>query len=207
MPKCIIIAPLYRGEEAAWLQKGPGDLLLCADGGYAAAARHGLVPDLTIGDFDSMPESAVSGPRLTLPTHKDDTDMVVCLNEARKRGYRSFRIAGCLGGRLDHTLANMQVLIDCALRGEEAWMCDAKNRITALAPGTYRIPADEMPGRKLSLLAATERVGGICLRGAEWELTGAELTQRRPLGVSNELRGDVTLSFADGVLFLIRSGD
>lgn len=207
MAKCIIIAPLYQGEEAAWLKREPGDLLLCADGGYAAAVRHGLIPDLTIGDFDSMPEAAVSGPRLTLPTHKDDTDMVVCLREARKRGYRSFRMAGCLGGRLDHTLANMQVLIDCALRGEEAWMCDAQNRVTALAPGQYHFAANELAGRKLSLLAATERVGGITLRGTEWELTDAELTQRWPFGVSNEVRADVTLSFTEGVLFLARSGD
>ena len=112
MGKCIIIAPLYQGEEQAWLTPEAGDLLLCADGGYDAAVRFGLRPDLVIGDFDSMPRDHVEDcPVMQLPVHKDDTDMVVCLKEARKRGYRSFRIAGCLGGRLDHTIANLQTLL------------------------------------------------------------------------------------------------
>ena len=102
MGKCIIIAPLYRGEERAWLTPEEGDLFLCADGGYDAAVRCGFSPDLVIGDFDSMPRDHVSDcPVMQLPVHKDDTDMVVCLKEARQRGYSSFRMAGCLGGRLD----------------------------------------------------------------------------------------------------------
>lgn len=207
MSRCIIIAPLYAGEEQAWLRRQPGDLVLCADGGYDAAVRYGIVPDLVIGDFDSMPESHVQGcEKRVLPVHKDDTDMVVCLEEGRRRGYREFVIAGALGGRLDHTLANVQCLIDCALRGEYAWLCDARNRITALTPGQYTF-ADEQPGSKLSLLAATEQVRGITLRGTEWELTDAELTQRYPLGVSNEVRGEVSLSFKSGVLLLCRSHD
>lgn len=207
MGKCIIIAPLYAGEEQTWLRKESGDLLICADGGYAAAVRYGMRPDLTIGDFDSMPEDQVQGDKLVLPVHKDDTDMIVCINEGRKRGYSEFRIAGCLGGRLDHTLANMQVLIDAAMRGEQVWMCDGQNRATALAPGEYHYHRDELPGWKLSLLAATERVRGLTVKGCEWELDNAELSQRYPLGVSNEVRGDVTIRFEEGILFLLRSTD
>ena len=207
MGKCIIIAPLYAGEEQAWLSKEPDDLLICADGGYAAAVRYGLTPDLTIGDFDSMPENSVRGAKIVLPVHKDDTDMIVCMNEGRKRGYSEFRIAGCLGGRLDHTLANMQVLIDAAHRGERVWMCDGQNRVTALAPGEYAIAGGELPGWKLSLLAATEHVRGLTVTGTEWELDNADLSQRYPLGVSNEVRGDVIIRFTEGILFLLRSTD
>ena len=207
MGKCIIIAPLYAGEMQAWLKKEEGDLLLCADGGYDAAVKHGLQPDLVIGDFDSMPFDHVQGCKsIRLPVHKDDTDMVVCLEEGRSRGYRQFRIAGCLGGRLDHTISNLQCLYDCALRGEEAWMCDGQNMVTVLLPGRYTLPRQE--GCNFSLLSYTPEVLGVDLRGTVWELTDAALNNRYPLGVSNEITGDqAELSFAEGALMVLYSRD
>lgn len=207
MGKCMIIAPLYRGEMREWLEKKDGDLLICADGGYDAAVKHGLVPDLVIGDFDSMPYDHVRGcGSIRLPVHKDDTDMVVCLEEGRRRGYTSFRIAGCLGGRLDHTISNLQCLYDCALRGEDAWMCDGQNMVTVLLPGRYTFPRRE--GCKFSLLSYTPQVKGVKLRGTVWELTDAELSNRYPLGVSNEITGErAELSFEEGALIVLYSKD
>ena len=207
MSKCVIIAPLYHGEEARWLRPEPGDLVLCADGGYDAAVRWGIRPDLVVGDFDSMPVSHVAGvPIHRLPVHKDDTDMEVCLAEGRSRGYREFRLAGCMGGRLDHTMANLQCLYDCALRGEEAWMADGCNRATVLLPGEHVLTP--MVGRHVSLLAFTPEVTGVNLTGTEWPLHHATLTQRDPLGVSNEaLEARVHLSFEAGAVLLIYARD
>lgn len=207
MGKCIIIAPLYAGEQRDYLRREDGDLLICADGGYAAARRYGLEPDLVIGDFDSMPFEQVQGCEyIRLPVHKDDTDMVVCLEEGRRRGYTSFRIAGCLGGRLDHTMSNLQCLYDCALRGESAWMCDGQNRVSVVMPGRHALP--RMEGYKFSLLAYTPEVKGLTLRGTMWELTGAELTNRYPLGVSNEILAPwAEFSFEEGALLVLYSKD
>lgn len=202
MARCIIIAPLYAGEEKEWLTPREGDLLMCADGGWAAAQRCGLAPSVIVGDFDSMPEPEVPGAEvIRLPVHKDDTDMVACLRTGRERGYRSFILSGCMGGRFDHTVSNLQCLFDCAARGEEAWMCDAQNRVTVLLPGTYAIPA--IPNRKLSLLAFSPEVRGVTVTGVEWPLEGATLTTRHPLGCSNEFRAaEATLSFTEGALIL-----
>lgn len=202
MARCIIIAPLYKGEEKEWLTPWDGDLLMAADGGWEAALRHGLRPSLLVGDFDSMPEPTNSGAEIIrLPVHKDDTDMVACLREGRARGYRSFILAGCLGGRFDHTVSNLQCLCDCAARGEEAWMCDAQNRVAVLMPGTYTLPA--MPDRKLSLLAFSPEVRGVTITGVEWPLAGATLTTRHPLGCSNEFRAEeAVLTFTEGALIL-----
>lgn len=207
MGKCIIIAPLYAGEHRAYLQPEPGDLLICADGGYDAAVRHGFKPDLVIGDFDSMPFEHVQGCEcIRLPTHKDDTDLVVCLEEGRRRGYTTFRVAGCLGGRLDHTIGNLQCLYDCALRGEKTWMLDGQNAVTILLPGQYSLPLVE--GCKFSLLSYSPEVKGLTLRGTEWELTQATLTNRYPLGASNEIIGGrAGLSFAEGALMALYSKD
>jgi len=205
--KCIIIAPLYAGEHQDYLQTEAGDLLICADGGYDAAVQHGLKPGLVIGDFDSMPADHVQKCEvITLPVHKDDTDMVVCLEEGRRRGYTSFRIAGCLGGRLDHTISNLQCLYDCALRGEDAWMCDAQNLVSVMLPGSYALP--RMEEYKFSLLSYTPEVKGVTLRGTEWELEDAALTNRYPLGVSNEIHAPFAeLSFAEGALLVLYSKD
>lgn len=204
--RCIIIAPLYRGEERAWLTPAPGDMTICADAGYKAALAHGLTPDLTIGDFDSMNGDPADGEVIVLPVHKDDTDTVVCLREGRKRGYSSFIIAGCLGGRFDHTLACLQCAVDCAVRGEEVWLCDAQNRVTALLPGTYTFP--RIPGRKISLLAYTPKVEGVCLRGTLWELDDAVLSNSYPLGCSNEWNSDrAQLTFREGILIVCFSRD
>lgn len=207
MSKCVIIAPLYGGEEKAWLKTEPGDLLLCADGGYDAAVAAGFKPDVTIGDFDSMPRDHVQGGEvIALPVHKDDTDMLVCLREGRRRGYREFRIAGCLGGRLCHTLANLQCLYDCALRGESAWMADTQNRVTILLPGQHVLTP--MKGRHVSLLSYTPVTSGVTLRGTTWELENATLDNRYPLGVSNEAQNDtITLHFTEGALVLVYAGD
>ena len=207
MGRCIILCPLYQGEEREWIAPKAGDLIICADGGYDAALRWGIHPDLVIGDFDSMPESHVRDTEIIrLPVHKDDTDTVVCLREGRKRGFREFLLLGALGGRLDHSLANLQCLYDCACRGESAWMADGLNRVTVLLPGEYTL--EPPPGRYMSLLAYTPRVTGICLRGTEWELEDAELDNRFPLGCSNWVRSKtIRLSFREGALILVWAGD
>lgn len=204
--RCLIIAPLYKGEEKAWLTPQEGDLLICADGGYRKALEHAFCPNVTIGDFDSLGCLPDSGEVIRLPVEKDDTDMVVCIAEGRKRGYREFIAAGALGGRFDHTLACLQCAADCAMRGERLWLCDGQNRVTVLAPGLHEIEA--IPGRKLSILAYTPQVDGVCLTGAAWELNNASLSSRYPLGCSNEWRAPkATLSFREGLMVLSISGD
>lgn len=207
MARCIIVLPLYKGEALEQVAPGEGDLLLCADGGYARALEAGLKPDGVIGDFDSMPRSRVQGcPVLTLPTHKDDTDTGRCMAEGRDRGYREFLIAGGIGGRLDHTLANIQLLYDAALRGERAVLLGGLNEMQVLLPGSYRLPRRE--GRHLSLLAYSEEVSGVTVRGVEYPLENYTLTSRFPLGVSNEwTEAEAELSFTQGALMVLSTRD
>ena len=205
-PRCLIIAPLYAGEERALMTPCEGDLLICADGGYRAALENGFAPQLIIGDFDSLGYVPQAEGVIRLPVEKDDTDMVVCIEEGRKRGYREFVAAGCLGGRFDHTMACLQCAADCALRGERLWLCDGQNRVTVLAPGEHDVQRIE--GRKLSLLAYSESVTGVSLSGTKWTLEDATLSSRYPLGCSNEwLEQDALLRFNDGLLILSISGD
>lgn len=206
MGRCIIITPLFHGEEASWLGRRAGDLIICADGGYREATARGVVPDLTIGDFDSLGFVPEAGEVIRLPVHKDDTDLAVCIRAGRARGYCEFIVAGGIGGRFDHTLAALQCAAECAMRGERVWLCDGDNRVTILPPGTYQFP--DFPGRKLSLLAYTPVVTGVCLQGTKWTLEQAQLRHDYPLGCSNEWTSqEASLSFSEGLLILCISGD
>ena len=86
-------------------------------------------------------------------------------------------------------------------------MCDGQNRVSVLLPGKHALPKCE-GFNKFSLLSFSPEVKGLTLRGTEWELDNATLTNRYPLGVSNEIRADrAEFSFEDGALLVLYSKD
>ena len=120
-------------------QPQPGDLLIAADGGYAHLSRWGLMPDLVVGDFDSGPKPA--HPQvISLPREKDVTDTWAAAQLGRERGYSVFYIYGGLGGQLDHTLANIQLLCHMADAGEQGYLVDGQVAVTAVAKARCCLP-------------------------------------------------------------------
>ena len=117
--KCIVIGAgdLTVGEIPGWEEA----FCIAVDGGLGYCGVLGIEPDLILGDFDSVSEGEARAvvqleqeiPHrvIRLPVEKDDTDMLAALKEGLGRGYRDFRIYGGTGGRLDHTLANIQCLL------------------------------------------------------------------------------------------------
>lgn len=108
MPTCYIVGAgdfTPRGFAPV-----PGDLVLAADGGYRALYSLGYMPDLLLGDFDSLGDLPLPPdlPVLRFPARKDDTDTGLALRHGLDRGYRDFALYGCTGGRVDHLLANLQ---------------------------------------------------------------------------------------------------
>ena len=85
----------------------------------------------------------------------------------------------------------------------EAEAADARNFLRVLRPGAYEIP--ERPGWSFSLLALSEKVEGLTIRGAKYEAAGVTLLNPSTLGQSNAFRGDVFISFESGVLALVCS--
>ena len=108
MPTCYIVGAgdfTPRGFAPV-----PGDLVLAADGGYRALYSLGYMPDLLLGDFDSLGDLPLPPdlPVLRFPARKDDTDTGLALRHGLDRGFRDFALYGCAGGRVDHLLANLQ---------------------------------------------------------------------------------------------------
>ena len=104
-----------------------------------------MQPDLFIGDFDSY-DGAVDPavPVERLQPEKDDTDTGHAIRHALDQGYRTLILVCALGGRLDHTLANIQDAASAAAEGAAVTILDEREEITFLAGGTLRLPKQDV---------------------------------------------------------------
>lgn len=205
MNTCFVLgaAPIEDCRALSMI-KGEGDLVICADGGYAHAEVLGLAPDWLVGDFDSQDGDSAAPHVIRVRPEKDDTDLQLALEQGVALGYRKFVVIGALGGRLDHSLAAMQLLVWMAEQGYHCELLDGRNRMTVLLPGTHRIEKNRY--YYLSLFAYREACRGITLKGMKYPLTNATVTDTYPIGVSNEILGDAgEVEFKDGVLLLIQT--
>lgn len=184
----------------------PDDLVIAADGGYAYMTAQGLKMDLVLGDFDSL-GAPPSGDNITvLPQEKDDTDMVAAIRTGWQRGFRTFHIYGGTGGRLDHTLANIQCIADIADRGGRGYLFDRDTVITALKDGIITFPASAKG--TLSAFAHTDTATGVYEKGLKYPLTDATLRSTYPVGISNEFTGvPASVSVGQGTLIIIYPKD
>lgn len=201
--KCVIFAGLPVSQALCRFWQD-ADLVIAADAGYENARRLGVEPDLLLGDYDSAPCPPPDAKTVVLPAEKDDTDTYFAARRAIELGATEAVILGGLGGRLDHTLANLQTLVFLAKNGVRAWLADEANEATALLPGAHRFPA--RPGWYLSVFSAGDAARGVTLEGLKYPLRDATVTNFFPIGVSNEFAADTaTVRFTGGVLHLMLS--
>ena len=182
MAICYIFGSGEYGEQWPVLEENA--FVIAADGGYAQLRRHGILPHLLVGDFDSLGYVPEHPHIVRHPVIKDDTDTALAISEGWKRGYRTFHIYGGLGGRLDHTLANLQLLVGLAERGGAGFLLGEDNAATAVCGGSLTFPAGYEDN--LSVFAANGPAEGVDLTGLFYPLEDARLTGDVPLGVSNQ---------------------
>ena len=186
MPNCFIFAA---GDPPAQLpcRPGEGDLVIAADAGYRTCLRLGLTPDLLIGDFDSMEEPADFAHILRVPVEKDDTDTFLAAKTGLSRGCTVFHLYGGSGGeRLDHTLANLQMLLWLRDHGAWGYLYDRQFTYTAIQNEEIVIPRQKT-WALLSVFCLGEDARGVTETGVQYPLQDAVLTAHFPLGVSNHI--------------------
>ena len=143
-------------------------------------------------------------PVLRFPVEKDDTDSMLAVREGLHRGYRDFVLYGALGGRLDHTLANVQTLLFLGRRGGSGLLDGEKETVTLVRNETRAFLRRE--GVSFSVLAFEGAARGVTLRGVQYPLTDAVLTESFPLGHGNRITEEKALvSVRDGALLVIES--
>lgn len=199
---CIVGAGEFFPER---FRPEPEDYIIAADAGYRHLAALGVKPDLIIGDFDSLGEVPEQPNVVVCPVRKDDTDTLIAVRRALAAGFERLLIFGGTGGRLDHTLANIQTLGFAAKSGAEAFLFGDDCVLTALTRGRLRFFGY---AGGISVFSLGDRALGVGERGVKFPLSEAELTCDFPLGVSNEFDGDRTeISVREGVLVVLWRGN
>lgn len=184
------------------------DFVICADGGYKLALACGIKPNLYVGDFDSQNTVDDDIEIIRLIPEKDDTDMEYSLNKGLKLGYTDFVIFGAIGGRFDHTLANIQLLVYALKNNARMTIYDDKNIITAInnEEKTFN-KLDEY--KYISIFSHTDICKGVYLKGMKYPLDNAVITNYScGLTVSNEIIQDVaSIRVDEGTLIVVRCKD
>ena len=180
-----------------------GDYVIAADRGFDSLVAYGVRPDLAVGDFDSLGHRPNHPNVIQLPAEKDDTDMVFALRKGLELGYRRFVLLGGVGGRLEHTLGNLQLLDWLACQGGQGFLAGEKTAATCIRDGMSVTFPPSMTGY-LSVLCNSGRAEGVDLTGLKYPLNGYTLTGSLPLGVSNQFLGqEASVSVKQGSLLLI----
>lgn len=180
---------------------GPGDYVIAADGGLVHAQSLGLTPQAVLGDFDSLgyvPQGAS-----VFPVEKDDTDTMLAVRRGLAEGFREFWLYGSLDGpRLDHTVANFQVLQFLADRGCWGCLVGRDTLATVIRNGSLTFPAGCQG--TISVFCSGPDAHGVSEQGLFYTLDDAVLSSGFPLGASNHFLGcPAQISVRQGSLLVL----
>jgi thiamine pyrophosphokinase len=189
-----------REQLKSILNRAP--FVIAADSGFDLASRLGLVPDLLVGDLDSVAasrelDSFPSERVRRFPRDKDETDAELGLRLFREMGYRRVVLAGGGGGRLDHLLA----IVDLFEREPPpaSWFTaqDEVRRVEG------ELALSGCKGLRISFFPLGQGASGLRSEGLKWPLDGLEWSRGRE-GVSNLVMEDrASVGVARGKLLMI----
>lgn len=190
------------------------DKIIGIDRGNLFLLRQGIVPDLAVGDFDSLDTlekeevfNQVSE-ILSAPAEKDDTDTQLALVTAFERfPEANITIIGATGGRLDHLLANLWLGVEPRFSAflSQIRLEDQGNSVRYLAPGHHVIEKEiEMNYLAFCCLTPVEK---LTLKNVKYELFETDFLQPTSLASNEFLTGEAAVSFSNGIVAVIQSRD
>lgn len=204
MKKCIIVGGAdIHNYDLIRERIHADDFLIFCDSGLKHLHDLRVKPSLIVGDFDSHENPMLDVETIVLPREKDDTDTVYGVKEGLKRGWDNFLLIGVVGGRLDHTLGNVSILLYLDSLGKKGCILDDDSEMEIVSEQPVTV-ADNFSF--FSLLNITGTARGIRVTGAKYPLTDAEITCEYQYGISNEVLAGETavVSVKCGKLLLIK---
>lgn len=202
--RCVIIAgsPDTNCSFVASVVK-KDDFVICADRGTDFAKRAGIIPDLVVGDFDSEPSVLFPECKtVRLIPEKDDTDTMHSVDLAFENGCTDIVILGALGGRFDHSFANVAVLVYIHNKGGKGILLSENERVEYIEHGHYEY--SHMCGKTFSLFPFG--CEGVCVSysGTKYPLDKYYVTAGVTIGISNIFTtNNATIDIYDGNAILI----
>ncbi|WP_369902984.1 thiamine diphosphokinase [Bacillus manliponensis] len=195
------------------LYESDGVIWAAVDRGVYRLLKLGIKPVAAFGDYDSVTKEELAWMQEQkhdlhiVAKEKDETDLEIAIRWAIAQKPMEIRIFGATGGRLDHSLANIQMLLKGLHVNIKMSVVDNKNEISVQKPGTYYV-AKSTQFPYVSFVPMSEQVDGITLRGFKYPLTNQTIQWGSTLCISNELIVEKgTFSFTTGILMMVRSTD
>jgi len=187
------------------------DIVICCDGGANTAYKYGIIPDLILGDFDSISNKILDYYKekgiqmLSFPANKDKTDTQIAVELLIEKSCNEIAMLSCIGSRFDHSLANISLLYKVLTHKINGYIKDEKNTIY-LIDSEMVINAKE--GQIVSLIPFTKVVKGINTSGLYYEVKNGSMTFGNPYGVSNFMvKNTAKITIEEGLLLIILSND
>ena len=174
------------------------DKIIAVDGGLSAANLLQLIPDVIVGDFDTVSQELLEQygrnegcETVRLNPVKDDTDTQYAMKMAIEMGAEEIHIIGGTGGRIDHGLANIFMLKMALEKGVKAVMYDEINKIYVLK-GHQRMKRDPMYGGSISFVQLEGPALNVTMKGFLYNVEHFDFDTSKEyrLGVSNEFKDE-----------------
>jgi thiamine pyrophosphokinase len=187
-------------------------LVIAADGGARVALRFERMPDVVIGDMDSLSSLEVEGFEQRgasihrHPPEKNETDLELALKfaAADERATDPIYVVGGIGNRIDQTLANIYLLALPELMGRAVSMVAGRQQVRLLRPGRHAITG--RPGDTVSLLPIGGDVLGVQTESLYYPLRDETLAFGPARGISNVMVTDhAAVSLETGLLLLMHT--
>jgi len=206
MKKCIVLANGKPPKKSiiSFFQKEGFKILICADGGSNSAMKMELVPDVIIGDLDSISSGALKKFKATSEIiqlkRQNDTDVEKCLKYAIIKNYSEALLVGVTGNRLDHTFCNIGIVLKFFPKLHISLI--AENSF--LKPYQGKVKIKTHPGETVSIYGF-DRKTKIKSKGLKYPLNNFALPFGERESTSNiALSNEVELNISGGVVFVIR---
>lgn len=182
-----------------------GSRVIAADAGIGHARMLGLVPELWVGDFDSvpadLPADLASVPRKVFPAEKDMTDGELAIAAALQRGATSLVLAGAFGGkRADHAFLHLALGVRLAEEGTKVLLTSGAQEGVPLLPG--KAGFDYAGGTLFSILGFSD-LSGLTVTGAQWLLNHVDVAFGSSLTISNAVKGRLEIALGHGRALLL----
>lgn len=199
---CYIVAACKENTDSINFKPKKGDLVIAADGGYDLLTEINIDADILLGDFDSIQKLPEHKHIIKHPVQKDDTDTFLACKLAMEKGYSNFVILGGIGGRIDHTIANIRTLSYIADNGGRGFLLGNGAVLTAISNAKITFP--ESHSGYISIFANGEDADGVSIKGLKYTADNIFLKASVSLGVSNEFVGEkAEISVRNGNILVV----
>lgn len=200
MNTCYIFGALDCGKIK--LNIDETDLVIAADGGLKWLNELNITPNFIVGDFDSLNYTPDGNNVIKHPVMKNETDTILAVDTGFGNGFKNYIIYGCLGGRLDQTIASIQTAHYIVKKGGKCVFKDNNTSLTVLENDNIKFSNNHKG--IISVFSLTNTAIGVTEKGLLYNLDNETLTSAYPLGVSNEFTGkEAEISVKDGALCII----